>query len=700
MSIRASTRSPILRPMPQFLPSKPYHLQPGSVVRQFEVLGVIGQGGFALTYLGADTSLEREVVIKEYFPSALAHRDPDGRTVLPRLEDEYMRGLEFFYQETQSLSQLQHPHIVDVLGVFQANDTAYMVMPFYAGEDLESWLRAQPGAMTEADAVNLLKPMMEALEYIHGEGIIHRDVKPANILMAQRGSRRYLVLLDFGGARQFVAGVTQTFDQILSPGYAPFEQYTRDGRQGPWTDVYACAAVLYRMTVGERPPDAAERKSGKQLDLSRASPAFAAVLATGLAESPDDRYQDIAAFERALVGAGMGNAGIASAGSPSATISPAAAGAAPTPARGAERSASAPPASPGGRAAWPLVALVAVVVLAGFAWWQFLRTPVLAAGTAAELERNVRTARDGSVIVVRGDLVLGDTLHVDRPMTLRGADDAPSGLRIRGGSSLIRFDGTGTLVVEGLSLSYEAVGSANGVEVAGGSLSMTSSSVRSVVPDTATPPGIGGHGVMLGTGATAARIIDVRFLDHLGSGLLASGAVTLEVERSVFSTKAYGMVLDGEVRAVLRANQFVENDVHGLEVRGRASVELQSDRFIDNGGFGVLARGATTINAQGVTLQGNHEGFVAEDDAAVSMRDATIAHNQVVGAHYRGDARGELRSNTVAGNRIGLVVEHGAAPSVIGNRFTNSTSAAVRRNCSVVMEDNTFEGNAVDVSGC
>jgi parallel beta-helix repeat protein len=204
----------------------------------------------------------------------------------------------------------------------------------------------------------------------------------------------------------------------------------------------------------------------------------------------------------------------------------------------------------------------------------------------------------------------------------------------------------------------------------------------------------------LGDSTASARIVDVRFLDHLGSGLSASGEVTLELERSVFARSSYGVMLDDEVRAVARANQFVENVRHGLELRGNASVELHSDRFVENIGFGLMARGATTADGQGVTFEGNHEGIVAEDDAVVSLRDGTLSRNQVVGAHYRGDARGELRNNTFSDNRFGLVAENASAPRVIGNHFTGHTSVAVRMNCSVVMEDNTFSGNAVDVSGC
>ena len=685
-------------PMAQFLASKPYHLQPGTVLRQFEVLGVIGQGGFALTYLGADTSLEREVVIKEYFPSALAHRDRDGQTVSPRLEAEYLQGLDVFFQETQALSQLQHPHIVDVLGVFQANDTAYMVMPYYAGEDLEAWLRAQAGPLRPHEAIALVRPLLEALEYVHGEGLIHRDVKPANILLAQRGSRRYLVLLDFGGARQFVADVTQTFDQILSPGYAPFEQYLRDGTQGPWTDVYACGALLYRMTVGERPPDAAERKSGHALDLSSLPPPFAAVLDKALAEAPDERYQDIGELERALEPL----AGV--------TTPAAGGGVAPGPAVPAGAAVDGAPAVPGSvqapdagarrGAPWPLLLVLALAAVAGVVWWQFFRPPVHAVATVADLERLVRSARAGSVIEIAGEHVLSATLTIDRPLTLRGVGAGPPLLRITGGRPLLRFTGDGTLQLEGLRLAYEAIGGANGVEVERGALIMTSTTLTSVMPDLAPESGEGGHGVRLHPPVASARLVDVRLLDHLGAGLTASGSTALEVERSVLAGNLYGMYLSGAVQATFVANQFVENVRHGLELRDDASVELEGDRVVANGAFALFARGRSTVRASELLVEGNHEGMVAEDQANLSLSDSTLRRNTVTGAHYRGSATGIVSGNVFDANVVGLVAQEEASPVVTGNHFSHNQRFAVRRNCAAVIENNTYEANGVDVSGC
>ena len=440
--------------MPDFLAPKPYHLQPGSIVDRFEMLGVVGQGGFALTYLAIDKQLEREVIIKEYFPNNLAQRDTDGATVIPTSDETYQEGLSSFYQEAQALSQLQHPNVADVISICRDNDTAYIVMPHYAGKDLEAYLQGKGEPLSEKEAFDIMRPVLKALDYIHGEKVIHRDIKPANILMAERGKHSYPVLIDFGGARQFVADVTQNYTQLLSLGYAPFEQYFKDGKQGPWTDIYACAAVIYRMVTGAKPPDAAERKAGQALNLILFRPAVNAVIQKALSENYQGRYQSAHEFEQAFEKAlqtTQAQAGQQTAQGNTATLPtgnlPAANLTAPQAAQ-ANALQNDLPQTPTGESGTtegtdkpkrglmgcliPIAILALLGLVAVGVWWQFFRTRTYTADTPAKLERYLIDARKGSIIEISTAIVLTRTLDITQELTLQGTDPATSRLESQG----------------------------------------------------------------------------------------------------------------------------------------------------------------------------------------------------------------------------------------------------------------------------
>lgn len=222
---------------------------------------VLGQGGFGITYLAEDTNLKRQVAIKEFLPSDMVARTSDG-TVEP-LSDEhaemYSWCFERFTLEAQTLARFHHPGIVHVLSVFEANSTAYMVMTFVEGETLDAALSAGR-IQDEAQLRKFTDKLLDGLELVHDQGFIHRDIKPANILVRPDGSP---LLLDFGSARHAMGEVTKTLTAMVSPGYAPIEQYGSDeDKQGPWTDIYGLGATLYRAVTGHGPVDAAIRVNG------------------------------------------------------------------------------------------------------------------------------------------------------------------------------------------------------------------------------------------------------------------------------------------------------------------------------------------------------------------------------------------------------------------------------------------------------
>jgi serine/threonine protein kinase len=229
----------------------------GSMLFEYRLESVLGSGGFGMTYLAYDTNLELKVAIKEYLPVELAVRALDG-CIVPvstGTEYNYKWGLDRFLQEARLLAKFSHPNIVTVGRYFEANGTAYMVMNYESGVSLSQMLKRIPEPDEEL-LLRILLPLLDGLHSVHLAGFLHRDIKPSNIFIRDTGVP---VLLDFGAARLAIGSSTHTITSILTPGYAPLEQYSKDGNQGPWTDIYSLAAVFYRAVIGDNPPDVVTR---------------------------------------------------------------------------------------------------------------------------------------------------------------------------------------------------------------------------------------------------------------------------------------------------------------------------------------------------------------------------------------------------------------------------------------------------------
>ena len=233
------------------------------LARGFEIHGyrierVLGAGGFGITYLATEIAINRPVAIKEYLPHGIAARTRDDISVAPLSEadqENFQWGLERFRREAQTLVSFHHANIVSVFSYFEANGTAYLVMAYEDGDSLATILDKRK-TLPEAELRGWLMPLLSGLAHVHKAGFLHRDIKPGNIYIRKDGSP---VLLDFGAARLAVGSRSQSLTSIVSAGYAPFEQYTTRGNQGPWTDIYAIGGVLYRAVTGQRPPDAPDR---------------------------------------------------------------------------------------------------------------------------------------------------------------------------------------------------------------------------------------------------------------------------------------------------------------------------------------------------------------------------------------------------------------------------------------------------------
>ena len=279
-------------------------LPAGRMIGRYEVVSVLGQGGFGITYRARDSQLGREVAIKEYLPLALAVRQ-DGTTVLPRstgAAEDFTRGRERFVAEGRTLASLQDaPAIVRVFDFLEANGTAYIVMQLLHGETLESRLR-RTGPLKPEDIDRILWPLLDGLEQVHNAGFLHRDIKPANILLDDAGNP---TLIDFGASRAAMAGRSTALTAIFTPGYAAAEQMT-SAKQGPWTDIYGLSATLYHAITGHTPPSAFDRMLDDgyqplaQLDPAGFSRGVLAGVDAGLAVAARDRPQTIAGWRPIL----------------------------------------------------------------------------------------------------------------------------------------------------------------------------------------------------------------------------------------------------------------------------------------------------------------------------------------------------------------------------------------------------------------
>ena len=283
-------------------------LRIGTRLAEFEITQRLGEGGFSIVYLAWDHSLDRKVALKEYMPASLASRVGESQVTArsERHRDTFEAGLKSFVNEGKLLAQFDHPALVKVYRFWQAHGTAYMVMPLYEGVTLRDTVRALPTPPDEAWLLGLLAPLTEALEVIHAEQCYHRDIAPDNVILLA-GSRKPL-LLDFGAARRVIGDMTQALTVILKPGYAPIEQYAEvpGMRQGPWTDVYALAAVVYWCITGKTPPAAVGRMVRDSwvplatCAAGRYSARFLEAIDRALTVMPEARTQTIRALREEL----------------------------------------------------------------------------------------------------------------------------------------------------------------------------------------------------------------------------------------------------------------------------------------------------------------------------------------------------------------------------------------------------------------
>ena len=284
-----------------------YLLYKGVILKnRYEIQGLIGEGGFGITYIGLDRTLNMRVAIKEFYPQGAVIRNnsiSNNITVSGIDKKEFFyKGKEQFLREARILAQFNDQEgIVDVIDFFEENNTAYIIMKYLEGITLKEYIK-QNGVMSIQDILELLVPVMETLDVVHQNGVIHRDISPDNIMIQVNGRVK---LMDFGAARAYTEFGGKSLSIVLKPGYAPPEQYQTHGIQGPWTDIYALAATIYSCITGHRPPDAVERvmedsiKTPSELGI-RIPLKMERAIMKGMNVKTRDRYQNLREFTQDL----------------------------------------------------------------------------------------------------------------------------------------------------------------------------------------------------------------------------------------------------------------------------------------------------------------------------------------------------------------------------------------------------------------
>jgi serine/threonine protein kinase len=284
-----------------------HHLPPRAVLGgKYRLDRVLGEGGFGITYLGTELNLDLCVAIKEYFPANLAARQTTATYQVHPFAGEperlYAQGRDKFLEEARRLARFRSlPGIVPIIDYFTENGTAYIVMEYIEGQTLKAHLAASGGKLPAETVFAMMRPLMESLVKVHAGGMIHRDISPDNLMIGPEGR---VSLIDFGAARDFGSSGT-SLSVVLKPGYAPPEQYSSSGRQGPWTDVYALCATMYRAITGTIPAEAVGRTMSDTVKPPSEfkvgiSPASEAALMRGLSVSHQQRFRDIGELLAAL----------------------------------------------------------------------------------------------------------------------------------------------------------------------------------------------------------------------------------------------------------------------------------------------------------------------------------------------------------------------------------------------------------------
>jgi len=293
-------------------------LIPGTVIHDQYIIGkVLGQGGFGITYLAYNIIEDKKVAIKEYFPDGVvtrAHGETKVHIYSADLKESFELGVKKFFEEAKILAKFkENPNIINVYNYFLENNTAYYIMEYIDGINLKQYLKQNGGTISTVELFKIIFPILDALDEVHQNNILHRDISPENIYITKNGVTK---LLDFGAARQVFGDKNKSLSVVLKPGFAPEEQYRRKGIQGPWTDIYSLGATMYFALTGQNIPDALDRlrddsetKTLTQL-VTGINSAIEKAIMKSVAPVAEDRYSSVKEFRNALIDATLSDSSV------------------------------------------------------------------------------------------------------------------------------------------------------------------------------------------------------------------------------------------------------------------------------------------------------------------------------------------------------------------------------------------------------
>ncbi len=686
-------------------------LPPGFRLHEYRIDAVLGHGGFGITYLATDTQLNLKVAIKEYLPSQLAVRVA-GQTVHPKSElDEegYRWGLDRFVREARTLARFRHRNLVRILRFFEANNTAYAVMEYEEGSSLHTWLQMRATPPNEREVLAILLPLLDALQLVHGADVLHRDIKPDNIYLRDDGSP---VLLDFGAARESRGTRSRNLTTIVTPGYAPFEQYSSNSPQGPWTDIYSLAAVCYRMITGSAPPDAMDRLRQDPLTPAveagrgRYRAALLAAIDAALKVNEAERPQSIAQWRPMLLAADPAEASaatvlLARTERPAPMPSPLV----PPPAPQYERPPAAPaeaprPIEPAAVPRWAAVAaagLAAIVVIGGVVWWQ-ASTPTSSApdaastslvvvdpdgatGVATIAQALARVDANGTIEIRPG--VYRETLEVAKPVHLRGAGGDPAAVRVVAeGRTCLVARGAGVRVT-GLTLTRAAGGPC--VDVTAGQASLEQVRVDSA----------GGDGVVVRSGAELIMRRSA-VIDAGGSAVVAAAGARAELAGlDIDRPQESGVAIRGQSEVSLRDSRIRRTGANGIRVYAGGRPQVSANTIIDSGRAAVRLDADTAAELRDNRIETPRgAGILLARGSGGAVERNTIVKPGLSGIEIAGDSKAAVTANQIdEANEAGIYVYGEGQPRIVGNRITGSriSGLVVEEGADPVVEDNTIE---------
>jgi parallel beta-helix repeat protein len=708
---------------------------------RYQLQQVLGQGGFAITYLALDTQLKRTVAIKELCPQGCirdAHNQVAPITLPP---DQFAQIRQRFVEEAQLVAQLNHPGIVRIYDVFQQNNTGYMVMEYLHGETLGAKLKRAGGVLPVDEAVDYILQVCDALEVVHHAGYIHRDIKPDNIIHCADGR---LVLIDFGAARHFVANQTATYTVMLTPSYAAPEQYSSAGRLDPRTDIYGLAATLYHLITGVPPLPALDRTSGFDLPAPHlvepeVGEALSDAILQGLAMRMDERPASVAEFAQLInealeedlqppasvpSSAQPPPASVPSsvqpppASVPSSAQSPPAS--VPPPAQSPPASVPPPAQSPpmpqpsrhasAWKSVWLAGSISAVVVILFLIARPFvseLISPTVIELSPEDTQETIikafeRIRAGGTIRLESGSYYIDTNIVIKKPLKLIGISGS---VFVATNHKSLIFRAEGNSQVQNITFQNTAIRVEKG-DVAISRCNFTAGGANySAIKATKTASVRVEECVIRGylrgifaDGNAVLKAYNNICESHKQSGISLFGSAQGEVEGNICrSNGSYGIYADNQSRLVARTNTCEGNRYSGIALFGSAQGEVEGNTCRNNMERGIYAREQSRLVARNNTCEGNrYSGIALFGSAQGEVEGNTCRNNGYHGIYADEQSRPVARTNTCEGNRYSGIALFGSAQGEVeGNTCRNNMERGIyaREQSRLVARNNTCEGN-------